>query len=225
MVAERFALHTLDAMMPASCFQGNGPSNQTSASGMNSLQFGPGSPMMNRIGGDTGTERNPGVAGNSPTGAAMQGNTQQAAVGTATTPAPGLVGQAGNLVGTGPVGTHIPPPAQNVFGSYGPVRGGLMDNQNYGLNQGFLGGQGHACGGCGACQGLPCQGLLGQGLQGQGLPGEGCMGTAGQNAQASTGRSQEPDHGGACQMPWSSGQCGVDLGQVGSGQTGGMCME
>ena len=51
MVAERFALHTLDAMMPASCFQGNGPSNQTSASGMNSLQFGPGSPMMNRIGG------------------------------------------------------------------------------------------------------------------------------------------------------------------------------
>ena len=100
-----------------------------------------------------------------------------------------------------------------------------MDNQNYGLNQGFLGGQGHACGGCGACQGLPCQGLLGQGLQGQGLPGEGCMGTAGQNAQASTGRSQEPDHGGACQMPWSSGQCGVDLGQVGSGQTGGMCME
>ena len=47
---------------------------------------------MNRMegGGDTGAERNAGVAGNSPTGAAMQGN-EQAAVGNAmTTPALGL---------------------------------------------------------------------------------------------------------------------------------------
>ena len=47
---------------------------------------------MNRMegGGEQGVERNTGVAGNSPTGAAMQAN---AAVGNAmTTPAPGLVG-------------------------------------------------------------------------------------------------------------------------------------
>ena len=91
----------------------------------NSLQLGSGSPMMNRMegGGDTGAERDPGVAGNSPTGAAMQGNTQQAAVGTAmTTPAQSLIGQAGSLVGTG---VHILPPAQNIFGTYGPMRCGL----------------------------------------------------------------------------------------------------
>ena len=34
-------------------------------------------------------------------------------------------------------------------------------------------------------------GYPGQGLHGQGMPGQGCMGTAGQSAQASTGRSQE----------------------------------
>ena len=95
---------------------------------------------------------------------------------------------------------------------------------------------------CNACQGLPGQGLhgqglfgqgqvgqglMGQGLQGQGLPGHGCMGTACQNAQASTGRSQEPSQGNACYgMPWMSGQCGgaACQGQVGSGQNAGMCM-
>ena len=40
--------------------------------------------------------------------------------------------------------------------------------------------------------------LVGQGLRGQGMPGQGCMGTAGQSAQASTGRSQEPGQGSAC---------------------------
>ena len=75
-----------------------------------------------------------GVAGNSPTGAAMQANTQQAAL----APAPGLVGQFGSLVGHGAAGSHILPPAQNV---YGPVRGGLVDPRNYGLNQGFRGRQ------------------------------------------------------------------------------------
>ena len=59
------------------------------------------------------------------------------------------------------------------------------------------------------------------------MPGQGCMGTAGQNAQASTGRSQEPGQGSACHgMPWMSGHCGgaPGQGQVGSGQAGGMCM-
>ena len=167
---------------------------------------------MNRMegGGGQGVERTTGAAGNSPTGTAMHANAQQAAVGMGTamqTPAQNLVA-AGSSVGGG---THILPPAQNVFGSYGPMRGGLMDPRNYGQNQGYLGGQGHGCGGCNACQGLPGQGLhgqglfgqgqvgqglqgqglMGQGLQGQGLPGHGCMGTACQNAQASTGRSQQ----------------------------------
>ena len=65
-----------------------------------------------------------GVAGNSQTGAAMQANTQQAAL----APAPGLVGQFGSLVGHGTAGSHILPPAQNV---YGPVRGGLMDRSRF----------------------------------------------------------------------------------------------
>ena len=184
--------------MPGSS-QGQGPNNQGSALGMRSLQVGPvGSPVMNRMegGGDTGAERNAGVAGNSPTGAAMQAN---AAVGNAmTTPAPGLVG-AGNLVGSA---GHILPPTQNAFGMYGPMRGGLMDPRNYGLNQTFLGCQRHRCNGCTACQrypgqgvhgqglfgqgqsgqgqggqGLTGQGQIGQGLHGQGMPGQGCMGT------------------------------------------------
>ena len=109
-----------------------------------------------------GVERNTGVAGNSPTGAAMQAN---AAVGNAmTTPAPGLVGQAGSLVGAG----QMLPPAWNTFGTYGPMRGGLMDPRNYSQNQGFLGCQGHGCSGCTACQGYPGQGVHGQGLLGQG---------------------------------------------------------
>ena len=218
-------------MMPGSN-QGQGPNNQGSALGMNSLHVGPvGSPTMNRMegGGEQGVERNTGVAGNSPTGTAMQTN---AAVGNAmTTPAPGLVG-AGSLVGTA---GHMLPPTQNAFGMYGPMRGGLMDPRNYGLNQSFLGCQGHGCSGCNACQGYPGQGvhgqgLLGQGLHGQGMPGQGCMGTAGQNAQASTGRSQEPGQGSACYgMPWMSGHCGGapgqgGQGQVGQGQTGSMCM-
>ena len=241
--------------MPGSS-QGQGPNDQGSALGMNSLHVGPvGSPTMNRMerGGEQGVERNTGAAGNSPTGTAMQGNTQ-AAVGTgtaATQAAPGLVGQAGSLVGTG----QMLPPAMNVFGSYGPMRGGLMDPRNYSLNQGFLGCQGHGCSGCTACQGYPGQGVhgqgllgqgqfgqgqggqgltgqgqVGQGLHGQGMPGQGCMGTAGQSAQASTGRSQEPGQGSACYgMPWMSGHCGGapgqgGQGQVGQGQTGGMCM-
>ena len=200
-------------MMPGSN-QGQGPNGQGSALGMNSLHVGPvGSPTMNRMegGGEQGVERDTGVAGNSPTGAAMQAN---AAVGNAmTTPAPGLVGQAGSLVGTG----QMLPPAWNTSGTYGPMRGGLMDPRNYSQNQGFLGCQGHGCSGCTACQGYPGQGVhgqglfgqgqfgqgqggqgltgqgqVGQGLHGQGMPGQGCMGTAGQRSQASTGRSQEP---------------------------------
>ena len=108
-------------MLPGSD-QGQGPNGQGSALGMNSLHVGPvGSPTMNRMegGGEQGVERNTGVAGNSPTGAAMQAN---AAVGNAmTTPAPSLVG-AGSLVGTA---GHILPPTQNAFGMYGPMRGGL----------------------------------------------------------------------------------------------------
>ena len=93
---------------------------------------------MNRMegGGEPGAERNTGAAGNSPTGTAMQANAQQAAVGTGTTtqtPAQNLVA-AGSSVGSG---AHILP-AQNVFGSYGPMRGGLMDPRNYGQNQGYL---------------------------------------------------------------------------------------
>ena len=189
---------------------------------------------MNRMegGGEQGVERINVAAGNSPTGTAMHANAQQAAVGTGTATAqavPSLVGQAGSLVGTG----HMLPPAQNAFGSYGPMRGGLMDPRNYSQNQGFLGCQGHGCSGCSACQGYPGhgvhgqglhgqgqfgqgqggqgltgqglggqglmgQGLHGQGLHGQGMPGQGCTGTACQNAQASTGRSQEPNLGGAC---------------------------
>ena len=109
--------------------QGQGPNGQGSALGMNSLHVGPvGSPAMNRMegGGEQG-ERNTGAAGNSPTGTAMQGNTQ-AAVGTgtaATQAAPGLVGQAGSLVGSG----HMLPPL-STFGSSGPMRGSLMDPRN-----------------------------------------------------------------------------------------------
>ena len=61
--------------------QGQGPNGQGSALGMNSLHVGPvGSPTMNRMegGGEQGVERNTGAAGNSPTGTAMQGNTQAA---------------------------------------------------------------------------------------------------------------------------------------------------
>ena len=159
-------------MLPGNS-QGQGPSNQTSALGMNSLHLGSGSPIMNRMegGGEPGAERNTGAAGNSPTGTAMQANAQQAAVGMGTamqTPAQNLVA-AGSSVGSG---THILP-AQNVFGSYGPMRGGLMDPRNYGQNQRYLGGQGHGCGSCNACQGYPGQGLHGQGLFGQGQFGQG----------------------------------------------------
>ena len=124
-------------MMPGSS-QGQGPNNQGSALGMNSLHVRPvGSPTMNGMegGGEQRVERTTGAAGNSSTGTAMQGNTQ-AAVGTgtaATQAAPGLVGQAGSLVGSG----HMLPPAMSTFGSYGPMRGILMDPRNYGLNQVF----------------------------------------------------------------------------------------
>ena len=66
---------------------------------------------MNRMegGGEQGVERNTGAAGNSPTGTGTA----------ATQAAPGLVGQAGSLVGSG----HMLPPAVNTFGSYGPMRG------------------------------------------------------------------------------------------------------
>ena len=229
-------------MMPASMFQGSGPasSNQTSALGMNSLQVGPmGSPTMNRMetGGDPGLaererqERDRGVAGNS--GPAMQASAQNAAATAATAPAQSLVGQAGSSVGNA---QHILP--QQAFGSYGPVRGGLMDPRNYGMNQQLLGTQGPAaCGGCGACQGF--QGFYGATGQGQGqgltgtgqnLPGQGCMGTAGQGTQACTGRSQEPGSGGACHGPCVPGQCGATPGQgqgqgmPGQGQAGGQCM-
>ena len=173
-------------MLPGNS-QGQGPSNQTSALGMNSLHLGSGSPIMNRMegGGEPGAERNTGAAGNSPTGTAMQANAQQAAVGMGTTtqtPAQNLVA-AGSPVGSG---THILP-AQNVFGSYGPMRGGLMDPRNYGQNQGYLGGQGHGYGSCNACQGYPGQGLHGQGLFGQGLFGQGQFGQ-GQGGQGLTGQ-------------------------------------
>ena len=185
---------------------------------------------MNRMegGGEPGAERNTGAADNSPTGTAMQANAEQAAVGTGTTmqtPAQNLV-TAGSSVGSG---AHILP-AQNVFGSYGPMRGGLMDPRNYGQNQGYLGGQGHGVA-------MHVKGIqvkvcmdrsvwtrsvrtrsrwtrIGQGLHGQGMPGQGCMGTACQNAQASTGRSQEPNQGNASYgMPWMSGQCGGAAGE------------
>ena len=193
-------------------FQGSGPgsSNQTSALGMHSLQVGPMGSPTNRMetGGDPGLaerqrqENDRGVAGNS--GAAMQANAQGAAVTVtqATTPAQSLVGQAGSSVGNA---QHILP--QQAFGSYGPVRGGLMDPRNYGMNQQLLGTQGPAaCGGCGACQGFQgFYGVTGQGQgltgTGQNLPGQGCMGTAGQGTQACTGRSQEPGSGGACHGP------------------------
>ena len=75
MVAERFVLH------------------QASAVGINSLQIGPGSPVMNRMeaGGETGGDRNQGVPGvtcQAKPGAAMHGNTQQV---TGTTPASGVL--------------------------------------------------------------------------------------------------------------------------------------
>ena len=59
-----------------------------------------------------------------------------------TTLAPGLVGQAGSLAG------QMLSPAWNSFGTYRPMRGGLMDPRNYSQNQGFLGCQGHGCSGC-----------------------------------------------------------------------------
>ena len=136
--------------MPGGMFQGGGPtSSQTSALGMNSPQLGPmGSHTMNRMetGGDPGLaerdrERERGVAGNSPAGAAMQASAQNAAATSSTTPAAAtvtgttpvenLVGQAGNSVA---FGQHILPPGQTVFGSYGPMRGSLMDPRNYSLN-------------------------------------------------------------------------------------------
>ena len=101
----------------------------------------------------------------------MQGNPQAVGTGTAATQAaPGLVGQAGSLVGSG----HMLPPAMNAFGSYGPMRGGLMDPRNYSLNQGFLGCQGQGFSGCSACS--ACQGFPGQGVHGQGLFGQGQFG-------------------------------------------------
>ena len=51
-----------------------------------------------------------------------------------------------------------------------------MDPRNYGQNQGYLGGQGHGCRSCNACQGLPVQGLHGQGLFRQGQVGQSLMG-------------------------------------------------
>ena len=84
-------------------------------------------------------------------------------------------------------------------------------------------------------QGQVGQGLTGQGQVGQGLHGQGCQDKVAwelqvKSAQASTGRSQEPGQGNACYgMPWMSGHCGGapsqgGQGQVGQGQTGGMCM-
>jgi len=147
----------------------------------------------------------------------MQANAQQAAVGMGTTtqtPAQNLVA-AGSSVDSG---AHILP-AQNVFGSYGPMRGGLMDSRNYGSR---LSGRSRSW-----MWKFQCRSRVGQGLHGQGMPGQDCMGTACQNVQASTGRSQEPNQGNASHgMPWMSGQCGgaVCQGQVGSGQNAGMCM-
>ena len=101
----------------------------------------------------------------------MQGTQQQV---TGTTPAQNLVGQIGSLVGDGASictvsASNVPPSQQSVFGIYGPIRDGLMDSRNYNLNQNFLGGQGHACGGCQGCQGMIDLGMQGQGLQEQGL--------------------------------------------------------
>ena len=181
-------------MMPGGMSQGEGSANnQTGALGMNSLQIGPvGSPTMNRMetGGDPGLaerdrerEREAGVTGNSQAGAAMHASAQNAAATSSTTPATAtvtstapvqnLVGQAGNSVA---FGQHILQPGQNSLGSYGPMRGSLMDPRNYGMNQGFLGNQGFACGGGSACQGCQGQGCQGQGCQGQGCQGLGCQG-------------------------------------------------
>ena len=124
--------------MPSGLFQGQGTTEQASAVGINSLQIGPGSPVMNRMeaGGETGGDRNqgvPGVTGRANPGAAMHGNTQQV---TGMTPAQGLVGGAGTLVGNGASASasasapSVLPPPQSVFGMYGPVRGGLMDPRN-----------------------------------------------------------------------------------------------
>ena len=109
--------------MPSGLFQGQGTTEQASAVGINSLQIGPGSPVMNRMeaGGETGGDRNqgvPGVTGQANPGAAMHGNTQQV---TGTTPAQGLVGGAGTLVGSGASAPSVLPPPQSVFGMYGPV--------------------------------------------------------------------------------------------------------
>ena len=51
--------------MPSGLFQGQGTTEQASAVGINSLQIGPGSPVMNRMeaGGETGGDRNQGVPG------------------------------------------------------------------------------------------------------------------------------------------------------------------
>ena len=48
--------------MPSGLFQGQGTTEQASAVGINSLQIGPGSPVMNRMeaGGETGGDRNHG---------------------------------------------------------------------------------------------------------------------------------------------------------------------
>ena len=113
-------------------FQGQGTTEQACTVGINSLQTGPGSPVMNRIeAGETGGDRNqgvPGATGQANPGAAMHGNTQQV---TGTTPAQGSVGGAGTSVGhdagASASAPSVLPPPQSVFGMYGPVRGGLMD--------------------------------------------------------------------------------------------------
>ena len=102
------------AMMPGSN-QGQGPNDQGARNELTAIRCDGGSPMMNRMegGGEPGVERNAGAAGNSPTGTAMRGNNTQAAVGDGTTAqaAPGLVGQAGSLVGSG----HMLPSCNEYF--------------------------------------------------------------------------------------------------------------
>ena len=223
--------------MPSGLFQGQGTTEQASAVGINPLQIGPGSAVMNTMeaGGETGGDRNqgvPGVTGQANPGAAMHGNTQQV---TGTTPAQGLVGTAGSLVGSGASASapSVLPPPESVFGMYGPVRGGLMDPRNYGQNQNFLGCQGHACGGCQGCQGMIGQGMLGQG-QGQGLHGQGQgQGLLGQGQGQLHGQGQGQGllgqgqgqglHGQGLQGQGQQGQ-GLGQGQHGQGLPGQGCM-
>ena len=164
--------------MPSGLFQGQGTTEQASAVGINSLQIGPGSPVMNRMeaGGETGGDRNQGVRCNRSSEPRCCDAWEYTASDWNDT-CQGLVGGAGTSVGSGASAskckrtkclTSATVSFRNVWTGKGLFNGPkeLCQNQN------FLGCQGHACGGCQGCQGMIGQGMLGQG-QGQGLHGQG----------------------------------------------------